>query len=126
MRLPLDSPLVKGQSRYAPDVAGYNNLVKRIAQLYRDARAVGLAWVPQPPQETAGPRPTASFEVALEPLLLDGDVRRMTVTFDTTSSLMTHTLVYDAKDQLVEDYDWQNLRLNVGLTDADFRFETER
>ncbi len=124
LRLALDSPMVTGVSRYAPDVAGYNNLVKRIAKLYRDARPLRLAWVEASPVESASVRRTQKFEVTLEPILLENDVSRMVVWFDLSTSLPIHTVLYDAKGRMVEDYDWQNLRLDAGLTDADFRFET--
>ena len=125
LRLSLDSPSVKGQSRYGPDVAGYNNLVARLVKLYREARPLGLAWVEQLAAETSPGRTLQKFDVTLEPVLLDGDVSSMTIWFDSATSLPVHTMIYDAQQRLVEDYDWQDLRLGAGLTDADFRFETE-
>ncbi len=124
--LPLDSPLLKAQSRYAPDVAGYNNLVKRIAGLYKDARSLGLAWVAERPSEMVAGRRLQTFELTFESVLLDVDVKRILITFDVADSLPVHTITYDAKNRLVEDYDWQHVRLNAGLTDADFRFETDK
>ena len=124
--LALDSPLLKAQSRYLPDVAGYNNLVKRLRRLYDDARPLGLVWVSERPSEMVAGRRLQTYEVSFESVLLDSNVRRMIVTFDVAASLPTHTVIYDGKNQLVEDYDWQHLRLNVGLTDADFRFAPEK
>lgn len=125
LRLALDSSMVKGQSRYGPDVAGYNNLLKRLASLYREARALRLAWVQQWLVESSA-RSVQKFEVTREPVLLGGDVSRAIVWFDLAAGLPTHVIVYDAKGRLVEDYDWQNLRLNAGLTDADFSFQRAR
>jgi hypothetical protein len=126
MSFALDSADIKNGSRYSPDVAGYNNLLKRLSRIFAEARAAKLAWVAQSPVETTDRGRAQKFEVTLEPALLDGDVLRMIVWFDLATSLPTHAILHDAKDRLVEDYDWRDLKLNVGLTDSDFTFETAR
>jgi hypothetical protein len=122
MSLALVNPLIKNASRYGPDVAGYNNLVARLVKLYRDSRPIGLAWVAESPVVAANGRRTQTFTVTRETLLLDDDVSRMEITFDLGTLLVARSVLHDAKKRMAEDYDWQSLRLNARLTDADFRF----
>ena len=45
---------------------------------------------------------------------------RCVVSFDTHTGLPVKIQVYDWQDQLVEDYEYRDLEINPGLTDADF------
>jgi hypothetical protein len=122
LRLSLDSPLLKSQGRHTPDMIGYNRLIQRMVGLYEDGRARHLVWVISrlPAQETG--RRAECFDVAFEPVLLDTDVSKMVVWFDFASSLPVHTMLYDGSGRLVEDYEWRDIALDLGLTDADFTF----
>jgi len=46
--------------------------------------------------------------------------KRAVVTFDPMTHLLVAVRAYDRKGRLIEDYRYLNLRLNVGLTEADF------
>jgi hypothetical protein len=125
LRFDLKSPIVRMYGRYAPDVAGYNNLMKKIVDIYGRARKLNLGWVKaSPPVEEAGHK-VQCFEVTLEPKLLDVDVSKMLIWFDLQSFLPVHTAFYDASGRMVEDYGWRDIQLNVGLTDEDFVFKDE-
>ena len=93
---------------------------------FNDARASNLAWVSEARPETVGERRLQTFEVTLQAVVLSGQIKQMAITFDLVTSLPVHMIMRDAKNRVVQDYDWQNLRLGVGLTDADFRFETPK
>jgi outer membrane lipoprotein-sorting protein len=122
----LDSTALTSQSKDAPDFAGYNLLIGSIRMRFNDARASNLAWVSEARPETVGERRLQTFEVTLQAVVLSGQIKQMAITFDLATSLPVHMIMRDAKGRLVVDYDWQNLRLGVGLTDADFRFETPK
>jgi hypothetical protein len=123
LRFALDSPIVRMYGRYPPDVAGYNNLMKKIVDIYGRARKLNLGRVKtSPPAEEAGHK-VQRFEVTLEPKLLDVDVSKMVIWFDLQSILPVRTVFYDTNGRMVEDYGWRDLQLNVGLTDEDFTFQ---
>jgi hypothetical protein len=122
----LDSTALTSQSKDAPDFAGYNLLIGSIRMRFNDARASNLAWVSEARPETVGERRLQTFEVTLQAVVLSGQIKQMAITFDLVTSLPVHMIMRDAKNRVVQDYDWQNLRLGVGLTDADFRFETPK
>ena len=125
LRFSLDSWIVRMYGRYPPDVAGYNNLVKKIVDIYGRARKLNLGSVKAaPPVEESGHK-VQCFEVRLEPKLLDVDVSKMVLWFDLSSYLPVHTVFYDASGRLVEDYGWRDIQLNVGLTDDDFAFKDQ-
>ncbi|MBL9103056.1 MAG: DUF1571 domain-containing protein [Myxococcales bacterium] len=44
----------------------------------------------------------------------------------TASDLPSRVRVWDARDQLLEDYEYRDLRINVGLRDADFDPDNQR
>lgn len=122
-RLDLDDPQIRSNSRYPPDAGGYNRLVRRMTEDYGEALTLSMAWVTaSPPEETDGRR-LRRFEVTLEHVLLDTDTSRMIVWFDLDKLLPVHTVRWDARGRRVEDYDWRDAELNIGLTDADFTFE---
>lgn len=123
LRFDLTSYIVRSQSRYLPDVAGYDRLVERMREVYTEAREDHLVRVnASSPTERDG-RKIQRFDVTLDPPLLDVDVSRMIVWFDLDSSLPVHTILYDGSGRMVEDYDWRDIEFDVGLTDADFTFE---
>ena len=122
----LDSTALTSQSQNAPDLAGYNLLIGSIRMRFNDACATHLVWVSEARPETVGKRRLQTFEVTLQAVAMSGQIKEMTITFDLATSLPVHMVMRDAKHRVVEDYDWQGLRLGVGLTDADFRFETPK
>jgi hypothetical protein len=126
LRFDLDSPIVRMYGRYPPDVAGYNNLLKKIVDIYGRARKLNLAGVKaSPPVDDSG-RKLQCFEVMVEASLLDIDVSKMVIWFDTGKLLPVHTVFYDAVGRMVEDYVWGDVQLDVGLTDDDFVFKDQR
>jgi len=123
LRFDLTSSIVKSQSRYLPDVAGYDHLVERVREIYTEAHKAGLVSVKASgPAEKDG-RKTQRFDLAFEPTPLHLDTSRMIIWFDLDRSLPVHTIRYDRGGRMVEDYDWRNIKFDVGLTDADFTFE---
>lgn len=125
LRFELTSVMIKSQSRYTPDVAGYDRLVERLSEVYAEAGKAGRAWVKSSdPSENDGQR-TRRFEVTLDPPLPDVDISKMIVTFDLDTSLPVRTILHDGGGRMVEDYDWRNIKLDVGLIDADFTFGKE-
>jgi hypothetical protein len=126
LRFDLDSPIVKMYGRYPPNVAGYNSLLKKIVDIYGRAHKLSLVWVKaSAPVEESG-RKLQCFEVTLESVLLDVDVSKMLIWFDLGSFLPVHTVFHDAAGRMVEDYGWGDIKLDVGLTDADFVFKDQR
>jgi len=123
LRLGLDSRFLKMQSRYGPDVAGYDALLRHLGKIYEEGHAVRLAWVDASAPAPEGGRTLQRFDVLLEPVLLDSDISRMVVWFDLQSFLPVHTVLYGGDGQMVENYEWQDIQLDVGLTDADFTFD---
>ena len=125
LRFSLDSTIVRMYGRYPPDVAGYNNLMKKIVDIYGRAKKLNLGWVKASPPAAEAGHKVQCFEVMLEPKLLDVDVSKMVIWFDLQTLLPVHTVFYDAGGRMVEDYGWRDLQLNVGLTDDDFTFQDQ-
>jgi hypothetical protein len=118
--LDLDDARITSESRYPPDVAGYNTLVNRMVRIFDKAVQREAVWVVDKGLSHDGRRKLHQFEVTVCPLTLNEDIQRMDVWFDVSQTLLAHTMLYDSAGRLVEDYDWQGIQLGLGLTDADF------
>jgi hypothetical protein len=115
-----DAPTLKAYSRYTPDKAGYDRLLARLLRDVRAARRARAAAVAVfKPEMRAGHR-IGKFEMTVSPTVPGLDLSRLIVWFDLDTGLLARVVVHDAVGQLVEDYDWRNARVDVGLTDEDF------
>lgn len=116
-----DSAIIRHYSRYTPDVAGYNNLLKRIVRVHAAAASAGkLSIAMSEPQRRNG-RTVQRFELTFKYGLVDVDASRMIVWFDLGTSLPVRTIMHDRSGRVVEDYEWRGIELDRGLTDDDFK-----
>ena len=121
LKLAPDSPTARWSSRYPVNVVGYDALVKRIVENYDKARQRGSLNVVDFGLQVLSGRQTHAFSVVLDyPEAQSGDYHKMMVWFDLRSGLPVRFVGLDRRGCLLEDYHWQKLRINQGLTDADF------
>lgn len=125
LRFALDSPEMKSNSRYPPDHAGYDLLMGKLTSVFAEADGLKLAWVKAYAIEMESGKKVRRFDVTYEPKFLREDISKVSLWFDTGTSLVVRSVEYNGKGQIAEDYRWQDLKLNVGLTDTDFTFEKQ-
>jgi outer membrane lipoprotein-sorting protein len=120
-RLDPKSKLVLDDNRHPITEAGIGFSLDLIEANRKRAVAEGCARVRRLPDDRKAQPPGIRYELIAEADQSAGYYcRRAIVTLDPKNRLMIAVQVYDWKDQLIEDYRFLNLRLNVGLTDMDF------
>ena len=122
LRFELTSSTITSQSRYPPDVAGYDHLVTRVREIYTEVRKAGVVVKAFSPVEKDG-RKIQRFDLTVDPIPPEVITSKMILWIDLDSSLPVHTMRYDRSGRMIEEYDWRNIKFDTGLKDADFTFE---
>jgi hypothetical protein len=109
------------QSRHPVTDIGIGRLLEFVGESTRRAARNGvLRAIDRGTVESAGRR-VRQIECVLTQGPRDGYYAyRALLGFDEENHLLTHAMVYDWTDQLVEDYAYNDLRLNPGHTSRDF------
>jgi len=112
--------LMAGNLRPLTDT-GLGFLVKRVAVNVRKAVKAGEFSCYQRGEETVCGRQTRTLEVVFPKDRAKGyEVYRMIINQDLASKLLVRMRAYDWDNELFENYGYEDLKLNAGLTDADF------
>ena len=116
-----DGSLAMKDSRHSIREFGIEYLVRRIASDVKKSRETGEGNVTYQREAVLACGPAWIYEGRFP----DGKGfygSRVVVCFDEKTSLPLKLSMYDKDDVLLEEYEFENLRLNVGLSDADFKF----
>lgn len=119
LHLSPDSPLAMSGNLKPITQAGVGNAIDSILRVSRQAEAAGDLQM-----SYKGKRKFEGRQVhAIERILPDGKGYpncRAVIFIDDEVKLPIYYAAYDAKNQLVEEYIYRDLKLNVGLTEKDF------
>ena len=100
---------------------GIGYLVKTVAINVRTAIKAGELGFHERGEETVYGRRTQRVEVVFPKEKAKGyDAYRLIINQDITSKILLRIQVYDRDDHLFENYGYEDLKLDAGLTDADF------
>ena len=117
---PRDPELMADNLRPVTDF-GIGELIKTVAVNVRSAIEAGYISVAHLGEESVYGRKTRILDVDLPSGTVGGyGGYRMVINQDIESKVLIRIRVYDRRDQLVENYGYENLNLNAGLADADF------
>jgi len=119
MRLGLADPLIVKHSRHAVTDFGLAAVAGTVLESARRAREAGALRARALPAGDVHGEPARGFELLL-PDRPDFYARRVTVWFDSETGLLKRVVAHNAAGDLLEDYAFTQVRVNVGLTDADF------
>jgi len=115
------SKLAMRGSRHPITEAGIGHVIEIIAENYKRGvteKQVGVRRLPDRPSiQPPGTRYELLFTAGKDAGYY---CKRAVITFDPKTHLPVAIQAYDWKNQLVEDYRYRNLRVNVGLTSTDF------
>lgn len=112
--------LMAGNLRPVTDI-GIGELIKTVAVNVRSAIDAGYISVSQHGAETVYGRKTRILDVVLPSSTAGGyGGCRLVINQDIDSKLLIRIRVYDRGAQLIENYGYEDLRLNAVLTDIDF------
>lgn len=101
--------------------SGVGYLLQAVAMNARKAIKAGELTFSERGEETVYGRRTRVLEVVVPKQSAENyDGWRFVVSQDAESKILVRIRVYDRDDQLVENYGYENLRLNAPLADADF------
>ena len=100
---------------------GIGYLIEAVATNIRNAIRVGELTFSERGEETVYGRNTQVLEVVFpKERAKDYDGWRYVINRDVESKILVRIRAYDADDQLVENYGYENLHINAPLADADF------
>jgi len=117
---PGDPGLMAGNLRPVTST-GIGYLLETVATNIRKAIKVGELTFSERGQETVYGRNTQILEAVIpKERAKDYDGYRYVINQDVESKILVRIRIYDRDDQLVENYGYENLRLNAPLADADF------
>ena len=117
---PEDPQLMKNNLRPFTDT-GIGFLVKTVAVNVRKAIKAGELSFYERGEETVYGRKTQRLEVVFpKEKAEDYDACRLIINQDIESKILVRIRMYDWGDQLSENYGYEYLKLDAGLTDADF------
>ena len=117
---PRDPVLMADNLRPVTDL-GIGELIKTVAVNVRSAIEAGYISVAQIGEESVYGRKTRILDVDLPSGTVGGyGGYRMVINQDIESKLLIRIRVYDRQGQLVENYGYENLDIDAGLTDSDF------
>jgi outer membrane lipoprotein-sorting protein len=117
---PRDPGLMAGNLRPVTST-GIGYLLETVATNIRKAIKVGELTFSERGQETVYRRNTQILEVVIpKEREKDYDGYRYVINQDVESKILVRIRVYDGRDQLIENYGYENLELNAPLADADF------
>jgi hypothetical protein len=117
---PQDAIAMKG-SRHPITEVGLGHLVKIFGDNLRRGLRSGELGYRRGKEETVYGRRIQSVELIFPRDPQNGYYcYRSVISLDIEKRLPIHVQVFDWEDRLIEDYGYENLRLNTGLTDADF------
>jgi hypothetical protein len=122
VRMSIRSPRIFAESRYPPDLAGYDRLVARVERACSVLRSEGRLSVQAGAPSRGDGRSLQAFEIRGKYEGGRYPISEMIVWFDLDLGLPVRVVSYDLEGRMAEDYDWRDLQLNVGLTDKDFKF----
>jgi hypothetical protein len=112
--------LMAGNLRPVTDI-GIGELIKTVAVNVRSAIDAGYISVSQHGEETVYGRKTRILDVVLPGGTVGGyGGYRLVINQDIDSKLLIRIRVYDRGGLLVENYGYENLRLDAVITDSDF------
>jgi hypothetical protein len=117
---PRDPELMASNLRPVTDI-GIGQLVKTVAVNVRTAINADELGFSERGEESVYGRNTRIVELVFPKDGSGGyEGRRFVINQDVQSKILVRIRVYDRDDQLVENYGYENLDLDAGLTDADF------
>lgn len=124
--LPPDSPAAMQGNRYPVTEIGIENLLRRLIQLAREELGHNRCQVRFSDDARLDERPCRCLEVIRPKPDQEGVLQRARIFMDQELRLPVHFESYEAPAdrpealQLVEQYSYRRIRLNVGLSEADF------
>jgi outer membrane lipoprotein-sorting protein len=117
---PTDPKLMAGNLRPVTST-GIGYLLESVAINMRKASKVGDLTFSERGEETVYSTNTQVLEMVIpKERAKDYDGCRFVINQDVESKILVRIRIYDCDDQLVENYGYENLRLNTPLADADF------
>lgn len=117
---PEDSRAMK-HNRHSITEFGLENIVKIFTREMRKGKEFGEIEVREHGEEMVYGRKTKRFETFFsKEKERDYYCYRAVINMDIESKVPIKIRVYDWEDQLIESYGFEDLKLNAGLTDADF------
>lgn len=117
---PLSSRAMKG-NRHPITEAGLENLIKLIGNEFRRGIAAGEIRFKDHGEEIIFGRKTRKIETIFSKEK-DYYCYRAVISLDVELKVPIKSMIYDLEERLIESYGYEQLRLNPGLTDADFKF----
>lgn len=123
LELDLDprGPLVMKGSRHPITDSGIENVVNLIGRELRRGIRKGEISIRKQGEETIYGRDTRQIEIVFPGVPARGYYcYRAVINIDTENELPIRIQIFDWEDRLVENYGYEAVALNAGLTDADF------